>query len=227
MSIITEAVVVDSLFIPREQRDALSFARWCEVLPRHLCLEEDWVCIRQSEKLPKPWHLGALTLNQIFAAHCEIIPSLGNCPKLLPWSTVPIRNVFAYYLVWISCLLGDRESYGWNSPGLPLAAKCAWAGHGSNMDALGLERAHSPLALPDLRTVLHSARPSCHPGPAGNSKHCKPLCHLHVRPARLEVWSSTSFTVIQQQAALDGYAYKRGLPSFSKIRLAHWDHRQK
>ena len=77
------------------------------------------------------------------------------------------------------------------------------------MGALGLERAHSPLALPDFRPVPPSARPSRRPGPAGNSKRCKPLCHLHVPPARLEIWSSTSFTVIQQQAALDGYAYKR------------------
>lgn len=90
-----------------------------------------------------------------------------------------------------------------------LAAECAWARRGSNMDVLGLERARSPLALPDLRPVPPSAKPSHHPGPAENSKGCKPLCHLHVPPARLEIWSSTSFTVIQQQAALDGYAYKR------------------
>lgn len=141
MSIITEAVIVDSLVIPQEQCGALKLARWCEVLPSHLRLERGWVCIWQSENLPKPRHLEALSPNQIFATHWEVIPSHGNCHKLLTWSSVTIGSDFKYYLIGLSCPPEDKVTYEWNSPGLPLATKSAWAGHGSNVDALGFERA--------------------------------------------------------------------------------------
>lgn len=89
---------------------------------------------------------------------------------------------------------------------------------------LGFERAYSPLALPNPQSVPPSSGPRCHPGPAGSSKCRKPLWHLHVPPARLG--ESPNPTVMQQQTALDGHACRRGLPSFSKIWLAPWDHRQ-